>query len=391
MRNHRFTNLFDRFFINQAFKFLLLLVSIMPVKGMADAPNFPILSAKAYVLKDVNSQTVLAEKNSQDKIEPASLTKLMTAYLTFKALHDGSLTLEKQLPISEFAFKAEGSRMFVEPSIPVTVNELLFGLIVQSGNDAAIALAEGVAQTEANFAEKMNQEATRMGMKNTHFMNATGLSDTEHYTTALDLLVLAEAIIRDYPDEYQRYYSTKSYTYNKITQNNRNRLLWIDPFVDGMKTGHTQSAGYCLIATSKRDNIRRISVLLGAPNEEARMTESQQLLNYGFMNFETTLLYPKGKKINVIKVWKGANDTVEAVVNNDVYVTMLKGEVKKLKAVVNSVQPLLAPIKAQQKIGTLQLMRDEKVMKAVPLVAKEAVQTAGIVGQIIDSIQLLLH
>lgn len=391
MRNLSFNHLFQNHFRHQTITLLFIIVGFLPFNASAAAPDFPILTAKAYLLKDVNSQTVIAEKNSDVKIEPASLTKLMTAYLTFKALHAGVLTLDKQLPISAFAFKAEGSRMFIDPLIPVTVNELLFGLIVQSGNDAAITLAEGVEQTEANFAEKMNKEATRLGMKHTHFMNATGLPDPEHYTTALDLLLLAEAIIRDYPEEYKRYYSTKSYTYNKIKQNNRNRLLWIDPFVDGMKTGHTQSAGYCLIATSKRDEVRRISVLLGAPNEEARMTESQKLLNYGFMNFDTTLLYPKGQKVNVIKVWKGANDTVEAVVNNDVYVTMLKGEVKKLKAVVNSVQPLLAPIKAQQKIGTLQLMQEEKLMKAVPLVAKEAVPSAGIIGQVIDSIQLLLH
>lgn len=379
--------------IKQFFLFVTAFFALLQNNAWAQtsAPALPSFAANAYVLKDVSSQMILAEKNSDKQIEPASLTKLMTAYLVFQALHDKTLTLEETLKISEYAHQAEGSRMFIELNTPVSIDELLFGMIVQSGNDASIALAERVSGTEAQFAKKMNAQAKRLGMTNTNFMNATGLPDPKHYTTANDLLMLAEAIILDFPTEYARYYSTKDYTYNNIKQNNRNRLLWLDPNVDGMKTGHTQSAGYCLIATAKRDGVRRISVLLGAPSDAARATESQKLLNYGFMHYETVLLYKKGQTIKTFKVWKGVTDTVDAVAKDDVYVTVLKGQANNLKGIVASIQPLLAPIKAQQDIGNIKLTLDGEVVLQLPLVAKSSVSSAGMFGQMWDSIKLLVE
>ena len=257
------------------------LVSVAQAEDAQIAPP-PNLAVKAYLLTDVNSGRTIATLNSEMRVEPASLTKIMTAYLSFKALKNNHLQLSQILPVSEIAWKVEGSKMFIEPNKPVTVDELLHGMIIQSGNDASIALAEGIAGTEMQFADMMNKEAQRLGMKNTHFMNATGLPDAQHYTTAKDLSILATSLISDFPDQYKRLYSVKEYSYNNITQPNRNRLLWLDPNVDGMKTGHTESAGYCLISSAKRDGVRRLSVVLGAPSDAARATESQTLLNYVF-------------------------------------------------------------------------------------------------------------
>ena len=333
-------------------------VTLAPFAHAGDAQIAPPpnLAVKAYLLKDLNSGYVIAEQKSDMRIEPASLTKIMTAYLSFKALKNGHLQLTKTLPVSELARKVEGSRMFIDPKTPVTVDELLHGMIIQSGNDASIALAEGIASTEVQFAEMMNKEAQRLGMKNTHYMNATGLPDPQHYTTANDLSILAAALISDYPDQYKRLYSVKEYTYNKITQPNRNRLLWLDPNVDGMKTGHTESAGYCLIASAKRDGIRRLSVVLGAATDAARASESQKLLNYGFQFYDTTLVYKQGQAINQLKVWKGNEDQVTSTVTQDFQITLPKGEYANVKAVVSSTQPLIAPIKKGQVIGNVQFL-----------------------------------
>jgi D-alanyl-D-alanine carboxypeptidase (penicillin-binding protein 5/6) len=357
----------------------------------AGMPNPPSLAVKAYVLKDMNSNSVLASSNAQMRVEPASLTKIMTAYLTFKALKEHKLKLTQPLNISEQAAKAEGSRMFVVQGSEVTVDELLHGMIIQSGNDASIALAEGIAFSEQEFANLMNREAARLGMAQTHYMNATGLPDPDHYTTASDLALLATALIRDFPEEYKRYYSVKEYTYNNITQSNRNRLLWLDPFVDGMKTGHTESAGYCLISSALRDGVRRISVVLGAPTDAARATESQKLLNFGFQLFDTSLLYKKGQSVKSLKVWKGAEEMLSATTQNDFYVALPKGEVKQLKAEVTSLQPLIAPIKKGQEVGKIQLKLNGQVIQTLPLVAKESIDSAGIFGRIWDSIQLKLQ
>ncbi len=351
----------------------------------------PNLAVKAYLLKDFNSSYVIASQKSSMRVEPASLTKIMTAYLSFKALKNGHLSLTQTLPVSEVAWKVEGSKMFIEPNKPVTVDELLHGMIIQSGNDASITLADGIAGTEAQFADMMNKEAERLGMKNTHYVNATGLPDAQHYTTADDLMILATALIRDFPDQYQRLYSVKEYTYNKITQPNRNRLLWLDPNVDGMKTGHTETAGYCLIASAKRDGVRRISVVLGAPTDAARATESQKLLNYGFQYFDSKLVYKQGQSINQLKVWKGAENQLASTVAEDLFVTVPKGEYANVKAVMSSTQPLIAPIKKGQVIGNVKFTLNGKTIDERNLVAAKSIDGAGIFGRAWDSIKLLMQ
>ena len=368
-----------------------LAFSLLAHANNAQVAPPPSLAVKAYQLKDFNSGHVIASQNASMRVDPASLTKIMTAYLSFKALKNGHLKLNQTLPVSEKAWKAEGSRMFIEPNRPVTVDELLHGMIIQSGNDASIALAEGIASSEELFASMMNKEAQRLGMKNTHYMNATGLPDAQHYTTAEDLSILATALIRDFPDDYARLYSVKEYTYNNIKQPNRNRLLWLDPNVDGMKTGHTESAGYCLISSAKRDATRRISVILGAPTDAARATESQKLLNYGFQFFDSTLVYKQGQSINKLKVWKGSESQVDSTVANDLYLTLPKGEYANVKAVVSSTQPLVAPIKKGQSIGRVKFMLNGKTIDERSLVAAKSVEVAGIFGRTWDSIKLLFQ
>lgn len=370
--------------------------TVLSLSGVAHAESAqiappPSLAVKAYLLKDFNSGHVIATENPTMRVEPASLTKIMTAYLSFKAVKNGHLQLTQTLPVSETAWKVEGSKMFIEPNKPVTVDELMHGMIIQSGNDASIALAEGIASTEALFAQMMNKEAQRLGMKNTHYVNATGLPDPQHYTTAEDLSMLASALIRDFPEDYKRLYSVKEYAYNNIKQPNRNRLLWLDPNVDGMKTGHTESAGYCLISSAKRDTTRRISVVLGAPSDTARATESQKLLNYGFQFFDSAPVYKRGQPINQLKVWKGSDNVVASTVANDVYLTLPKGEHANVKAVISSKQPLIAPIKQGQAIGTVQFMLNGKMIAQHTIVAAKTVDTGGLFGRAWDSIKLLLQ
>jgi D-alanyl-D-alanine carboxypeptidase (penicillin-binding protein 5/6) len=357
----------------------------------AQIPPPPSLAVKAYLLKDFNSGRIIATQNSDMRVDPASLTKIMTAYLSFKAVKNGHLQLTQTLPVSLLAWKVEGSKMFIEPNKPVTVDELLHGMIIQSGNDASIALAEGIASTEPLFADIMNKEALRLGMKNTHYMNATGLPDPQHYTTAADLALLATALIHDFPNDYQRLYSTKEYRYNNITQPNRNRLLWLDPSVDGMKTGHTESAGYCLISSAKRDGVRRISVVLGAATDADRATESQKLLNYGFQFFDSSLVYKQGQAVSQLKVWKGAENKVATTVAEDLYITLAKGDYAKVKAVIASKQPLLAPIKKGQVVGSIKFSLDGKVIEERPLVAANDIEAAGFLGRAWDSIKLLIQ
>lgn len=379
---------------------LSIISSTLFIAGMSLSPNAhadaqvpppPSLALKAYLVKDFNSGHVIATQNAAMRVEPASLTKIMTAYLSLKALKNGHLQLTQTLPVSEKAWKVEGSKMFIEPNRPVTVDELLHGMIIVSGNDASIALAEGIASTEELFADMMNKEAQRLGMKSTHYMNATGLPDPQHYTTADDLAKLATALIHDFPEEYKRLYSVKEYLYNNIKQPNRNRLLWLDPYVDGMKTGHTESAGYCLISSAKRDNTRRISVVLGAPTDAARATESQKLLNYSFQFFDSTLVYKKDQTINQLKVWKGSENQLNSTAANDLYLTLPKGQYANVKAVISSTQPLIAPIKKGQVIGTVKFTLNGKTIDQRPLVAAKAVETAGILGRAWDSIKLLIQ
>lgn len=373
------------------FTTVTLLSATTVIAANNQIPPPPTLAVKAYLLEDFNSGHVIAASNSDMRVEPASLTKIMTAYLAFKALKNGHLQLTQTLPVSEKAWKVEGSKMFIEPNKPVNVDELLHGTIIQSGNDSSIALAEGIASSEDLFADMMNKEAQRLGMKNTHYMNATGLPDPQHYTTAADLATLAAALIRDFPAEYAKYYSTKEYTYNKITQPNRNRLLWLDPNVDGMKTGHTETAGFCLISSAKRNNMRRISVILGAPSDSARATESQKLLNYGFQFFDSHLVYKQGQAISQLKVWKGSENQVASTVANDLYVTIPKGEYANIKATMSSIQPLIAPIKKGQVVGTIKFTLNGETIDEQKLVAAKSVEAAGILGRAWDSIKLLLQ
>lgn len=285
--------------------------------------------------------------------------------------------------------------MFIEPRKPVAVEALLYGLIVQSGNDAAIALAEHVASDEGVFAQRMNAKAAKLGMAGTHFVNATGLPDSEHYTTADDLMRLSEALISDFPDDFKKYYQTKSYTYNKIKQDNRNRLLWLDPHVDGLKTGHTKSAGYCLIATAKRDDVRHIAITLGANSKADRTSETQKLLNFGFQNYETVRIYPKAELIKnksqqpvKLTVWKGSSQSLAVTVAEDLIVTVPKAQASTLSAAIQSMQPLIAPIKKGQAVGKVNVTSAGGVIQTVPLVAAEAVSSAGFFGRIWDAIRL---
>jgi len=364
--------------------------------AVAQTMPAPTVAARSYLLLDATSGQVLAAQEPDMRIEPASLTKIMTAYLVFKAIEDKKLTLDQMVNVSVKAWKVSGdsSKMFIEPSTPVSVKDLLYGLIVQSGNDAAVALAEAVAGTEEAFAVLMNREAERMGLKSTRFANAAGMPSPDNYSTATDLSVLAARLIRDYPEMY-KIYSTKSYTYNKITQPNRNRLLWLDPTVDGMKTGHTQAAGYCLIASSHRPNgtsgdRRLVSVVLGTRSDSVRAQESQKLLNWGFLNFDTVKLYAKGQAVATPEVWKGSQKEVKLGFDRDMYVTVPKGTAEKMKPVVERKDPLVAPIAQNSRVGTLKMVADGKTIAEAPLLALEQVNEASIFGRAWDSIRLMM-
>ncbi|MFH1044698.1 MAG: D-alanyl-D-alanine carboxypeptidase family protein [Pseudomonadota bacterium] len=361
--------------------FLLLL----PAIALADVP--PPLAAKSWLLYDFSSAQVITSEKPHERVEPASLTKVMTAYLVFTALRQKTLSLDQVVPVSERAWKTAGSRMFIEPRKPVKVDELLRGMIVQSGNDACVALAEAVAGSEEVFAQMMNREAQRLGMKDTSFANSSGLPDPEHYSSAHDLALLAAALIRDFPDYYPRY-SQREYRYNNITQPNRNRLLWLDPNVDGMKTGYTENAGFCLIASAKRGSRRLLSVVLGANSDSARLQESQKLLNYGFQFYDAVKLYDKGQAVSTLEVLKGSENRLKVGFLSDFYVSVPRGFADQLKADLVSMQPLVAPIGVGQKVGTVKVTLQNKLLGEYPVVALENVVIAGFFGRAWDSMRL---
>ena len=365
---------------------IILLLLVLPALAFAQMTPPPV-AARAWLLLDVGSGQVLTAEQPDQRIEPASLTKLMTAYLAFSAVKNKTLTLDQTIPVSPKAWKVPGSKMFIEPQTPVTVKELLHGMIIQSGNDACVALAEAIAGSEEAFAQLMNKEAARLGLKNTHFENATGLPHPSHLTTVRDLSVLAAAIIRDFPEFYP-IYSIKEYTYNKIKQPNRNRLLFLDPTVDGIKTGHTDSAGYCLIASAKRNDRRLVSVVVGTTSDSVRAQESQKLLNWGYLAFDTVKVYTANQAVNEFRVWKGSENAVKAGFLNDFVLSLPKGDAQKLKADVVSQQPLLAPLAKGQPIGTLQLSLDGKPIGSYPIVALDEVPEAGWFGRMWDAIRL---
>ena len=370
---------------------ILLLLSVFVLPAQANpklVPAVPEIPAKAYLLIDQHSGYILASKNRDERIEPASLTKLMTAYVVFYEIQSGSISLEDQVKISEKAWRMKGSRMFIEVNKHVSVEELLKGMIIQSGNDASVALAEHVGGSEEAFVTLMNKHAQSMGLQNTHFMNSTGWPDPDHYTSAHDLARIAMALIRDFPDYYP-WYKIKEYTYNNIKQYNRNRLLWLDDRVDGLKTGHTESAGYCLIASAKQGDMRLISIVLGTPSENARASASRALLNYGFRFYETFVLHKAGEPLTSMRIWKGEVESLPLGLKDTLYITAPRGSRKQIKANMNIDSMIIAPAKKGQAFGAVNVMLGEEQLAQRPLVALEDVAEGGLWRKLVDNIVLL--
>lgn len=376
---------------------------VLPATLLASASAFaqvppPAVNARSWVLVDATANQVLASGNADERVEPASLTKLMTAYLVFEALQAKKITMDQIVMPSDDVrrVKNDESRMFIEANKPVSVHDLVYGMIIQSGNDAAIALAELVGGSEANFVNMMNAEAQKLGMTHTHFADVNGMPDPNHYTTAGDLAKVSTHLIRDFP-EYYSIFSEKEFTYNKIKQPNRNRLLWIDPTVDGLKTGHTQAAGYCLIASAKRPlagggNRRLVSVVMGEQKERERTQDSMKLLNYGYSAYDSTRIYAANQAVATPRVYKGALDAVKVGVKKDQYVTLPKGAADKAKPQIELTSPLIAPIADGQQVGTAKFVgADGKVLAQFPLVALEPVPQAGIAGRVWDSLMLMFN
>ena len=360
----------------------------MPVERIALAAGAPDIDAKSYLLMDFQSGDELAGLNPGMKVEPASITKLMTAYIMYQELDKGTIKLEDKVLVSEKAWKMEGSRMFIELGKKIQLEKLLRGMIIQSGNDAAMALVEHVAGSEEAFVQRMNDTAAKLGMKDTHYMNATGWPAQNHYTTARDIVKLAKALITQFPERY-KLYSEKEFSYNNIKQQNRNKLLWRDPTVDGMKTGHTESAGFCLVASAKRDTMRLISVVLGTKGENERAETSQKLLEYGFRNFETHKLYDAGSVLSSVRVWKGSQSEVPAGITEDFYVSIARGRYDQLKGGMQLDKGVDAPIKRGDTLGKI-IIKDQdldKVIKTAPLLALEDVEEGGWWSKIVDAVQ----
>ncbi len=353
-------------------------------------PNPPSIDASSYYLFDYDSGQVLAEKDPDKKIEPASITKLMTAYLVFKAIEAGDLSLDEEVPISEKAWRMKGSKMFVEVGKEVPVEDLLRGLIIQSGNDASVALAEHVAGSESAFAGYMNHQARLLGMQNTNFVNSTGWPDENHYSSARDIAILAQAIIRDFPESY-RLYSEKEFTYNEIRQFNRNRLLWRDESVDGVKTGHTESAGYCLVVSALRGDMRLISVVIGTDSDKARTQSSQSMLNYGFRFFETHKLYRAQEVLQTTRIWYGAQEQVNLGVDRDIHITIPRGRYGDLEAAMDVDSRIEAPVAQGQQLGKVNIRLDEDLIVSENIVAMQPVEQGSLFARAMDSIKLMFQ
>ena len=353
-------------------------------------PSAPTIDAAAYILQDYHTGKVLAENNADAKLAPASLTKIMTVYVVFTELSNGHLHLEDMVSISEKAWKTSGSRMFIELGNQVKVEDLLKGVIIQSGNDASVALAEHVGGNEETFAEMMNQHAIRLGMANSHFKNSDGLPVEDHYTTARDLAILTTALIKEFPD-YYRWFSQKEFTFNKITQQNRNKLLSRDESVDGVKTGFTDDAGYCLVASALREDMRLISVVMGAKSANARANENQTLLNYGFRFYESHRLYQGKTALNEARVWKGASKTISLGLAEDIYVTIPRRQYKDLKAVINVDKKITAPVTDGAKLGSVKVTLKDEVVINKDLVALKAVDQGNIFQRLSDSVMMMME
>lgn len=376
-------------------RLLAFLFAALSLTAQAQAPQPPELAARNYVLVDLTAHKTLAERDADTAQDPASLTKLMTAYVVFNALKDKKLTLEQTLPVSKRAWderKGDPSLMFIDTTMTPKVDELLRGLIIQSGNDAAVALAEGAAGSVENFVQLMNRQAQAWGLKNTEFKNVTGMSEPGHKASARDIATIAAHIITDYP-EYYAYYSQRDYTYNKIRQDNRNLLLRRDPTVDGMKTGYTEAAGYCLVSSANRDfpngKRRLLSVVMGTSSKEARASESQKLLNWGYTAYDAVKIFDAGKAIATVPVWKGEAKEAKLGAADAIFVAVPHGDGAKLQTQVERTDPLVAPLNKGQRVGTLRVTTTAGAPVAeVPLIVQEAVPGAGLIGRAWDSLRL---
>jgi D-alanyl-D-alanine carboxypeptidase (penicillin-binding protein 5/6) len=346
-------------------------------------PKPPSTGAKAFIIMDFNSGRIIAEQDSDAPVEPASITKLMTAYVVFKELLSGNIALSDMVTVSEKAWRTPGSRMFIEVGKQVSVEDLLKGMIIQSGNDATVALAEYIAGSEETFAALMNRHAEEIGLQGSHFTNSTGLPDPNHYMTAQDIARLTELLIADF-SEYYKWYSQKEFTFNEITQYNRNKLLWRDDSVDGVKTGHTESAGYCLVTSAVKDNMRLITVVLGTKSENARADASQALLNYGFRFFETHKLYDAGAPLTTTRIWKGATDSISLGLNSPLYVTIPRGQYKSLDASMTIDNQITAPVTQGQALGKAQVQLGDELVAEQELVALQGVEEGSIWQRIVD-------
>jgi len=369
---------------------LLFSVATISSAGMITPnPTAPSIAGTAHILQDYDSGHILMSENADERLPPASITKLMTSYVVSQEIHDGNIKLYDEVLISEKAWRMIGSRSFIEVNTKVTVEALLRGMIVQSGNDAAVALAEHVAGSEEVFAQMMNQYAQKLGMVNTNYQNATGLPGPEHYTTAHDIAILSAALIRDFPEHYQ-WYAEKEYTYNGITQHNRNKLLWRDNTVDGLKTGHTEEAGYCLSASAKRDGMRLIAVVLGTASENARAQEIQKMFNFGFRFFETHQLYAADEAITQTKVWKGQTDQLNLGLAQPLSITVPRGRYKDLQASTNIQQPVVAPVAKGSELGEVEIRLGDEVVATRMLVAVDEVEKGSWWRRILDSLLMLI-
>ncbi|SEG76556.1 penicillin-binding protein 6. Serine peptidase. MEROPS family S11 [Marinobacterium lutimaris] len=368
-----------------AFLFTLVTLNVQAASTMVPAP--PQIAGTAYLVMDGDTGEVLLSQNADQRFAPASLTKMMTSYIVEYEMSQGNISEDDLVPISEKAWRTEGSRMFVREGTQVRLGDLLKGVVIQSGNDASVALAEYIAGSESAFADLMNQHAEMLGLKNTHFMNATGLPHEDHYSSPHDLALIGRALINRFPEHYE-IYSEKYFTYNKIRQPNRNRLLWRDDSVDGIKTGHTDEAGYCLVASAKRDGMRLITVVLGTNSDEARAQESQKLLSYAFRFYRTRQLYEANQVLNQARVWGGASDQVRLGLSEDLAVTIPRGQDDQLEASLDMNSVIKAPIEAGQTLGQVVVTLGGETVKSVPLVALEAVPEGGFFKKIWDEIVL---
>ncbi len=353
-------------------------------------PSAPELNARSYSLIDFHSGEVLASKNTDLKLAPASMTKIMTALIVFRELSHGNLSLTEKVRISEKAWRTPGSRMFIEVNKFVSIDKLLHGMLVQSGNDATVALAEHIAGDEATFAQLMNQVGKDLGMQNSHFMNSSGLPHKNHYSTAKDLSILTRALIAESPELY-KINAIKEYTFNGITQKNRNKLLWRDSTVDGVKTGHTEDAGYCLVSSAVRDNMRLISVVMGTDSVEARNDTNQALLNYGYRFYKTHLLYKSQQTLNNTRVWKGAQKTLQVGLAKDLYLTIPRNQYKKLDASLKINPQLIAPIKQGQQVGSAIIKLKGEIIEQRPLIALQAIGEGSFMDILKDEALLMLE